>query len=328
MKKYYFLNGIQKNGPFSEEELIRLNLDIETLVWTEGFDNWIQLKDIKELIKTIPPPIPENIPKKIVAKKQSKKLLLSTFLLLALLIISFIVIYTLIESKKAELKQELTHRVENIFNDKPIICDGVKFNVTGDLKEITKPIKTNSESFDLVYGIELDEYEKAKEEGLIEKFYCKNGGFTIKKISKIDTGYELEITTSTNMAFTSSNYWRGTVQEAYNSTFNYFIERDADFYEKGSYQLIENFPNLMNEYYELKNAGKPSNLNFSHSMLADGANIQNNYRKVYYKQETWYYEISPKKAEIEIAYIRYLSVTGGFSFFIFILSLILNPFKW
>ncbi|MFZ4414089.1 MAG: DUF4339 domain-containing protein [Bacteroidales bacterium] len=63
MKEYFFLKGKEQNGPFSLEELSRKDLTNETLIWTDGMENWHRLKDIPELVlllkpKSVPPPQP------------------------------------------------------------------------------------------------------------------------------------------------------------------------------------------------------------------------------------------------------------------------------
>lgn len=72
MKEYFFLKGKDQNGPFTVEQLANKGLTSETLIWSEGMENWQKLKDIPELTqalkpKSIPPPPPndkdENISK-------------------------------------------------------------------------------------------------------------------------------------------------------------------------------------------------------------------------------------------------------------------------
>lgn len=74
MKEYFFLIGKDQNGPFTVEQLANKGLTTETLVWTEGMENWQKLKDIPELVqalkpKSVPPPPPidneVNIPKTV-----------------------------------------------------------------------------------------------------------------------------------------------------------------------------------------------------------------------------------------------------------------------
>ena len=73
MEKYYFYSiGNEQHGPCKIEELKTKGLTGETFIWTKGMDNWIKLKELKEvhdqiLVQQIPPPLPieinETIPK-------------------------------------------------------------------------------------------------------------------------------------------------------------------------------------------------------------------------------------------------------------------------
>lgn len=65
MKEYYYLEGKDQKGPYSVEQLAEKNLTKETLIWTEGMDNWQKIKDIPQLTqhlkpKSVPPPPPSD----------------------------------------------------------------------------------------------------------------------------------------------------------------------------------------------------------------------------------------------------------------------------
>jgi hypothetical protein len=306
MKKYYFLDGIEKKGPYVKDDFIALNLHCNTLIWTEGLDNWKPLKDFPDLLKVIPPPLPEDIKSKNFKKRKKKKFSYSFIALFLFLGLSFIITYSIIESRKAKYEQELTNRIGFIFNGKSTVCDGVQYGV----KE--KKISINY---------------RDKQDGIIEKFDCTEGGFTFQKLKKIDSGFELEILKSTNMAYTSNNYWRGTVQEAYNSAYKYILENNSGCYSSSSYELIVNFKYLNNDYYYLENKDKPSS-NLSHWWTTSDEYVYNNYRRVYYEREGWYYEISEREWKIQEDYVQLSSFAGCISIFLFILLITINPFKW
>lgn len=65
-KKYYYLSGKERKGPFSIEELKTKEFTKETFIWCKGMDEWKKLKEIPRLLETIgeeaippPPPIEE-----------------------------------------------------------------------------------------------------------------------------------------------------------------------------------------------------------------------------------------------------------------------------
>lgn len=80
MSKYYIAIEGSQQGPFSLDELREKNITKTTLVWTETMDNWVEavnLEELKDLIKTIPPPIPAKVEKPIkveaeISKKKEK----------------------------------------------------------------------------------------------------------------------------------------------------------------------------------------------------------------------------------------------------------------
>lgn len=60
MKKYFYINGDKKLGPFTFDELKNQNLTRDTKVWFHGLVNWAKLSEIEELnsiTKSIPPPL-------------------------------------------------------------------------------------------------------------------------------------------------------------------------------------------------------------------------------------------------------------------------------
>lgn len=83
MKEYFFLKGKETKGPFSVDQLAEQGLTNETLVWTEGMENWQKLKDINELAqiikpKSVPPPPPNETDDKISKSEVSGHLKVTT----------------------------------------------------------------------------------------------------------------------------------------------------------------------------------------------------------------------------------------------------------
>jgi hypothetical protein len=78
MSKFYIVINDMQQGPFSLEELRDKNLVKTTLIWTEEIDNWVEainVEELQELIKKIPPPIPTKPEKalKVEAEISKKK---------------------------------------------------------------------------------------------------------------------------------------------------------------------------------------------------------------------------------------------------------------
>jgi hypothetical protein len=65
MQKFHIHKDDQQQGPFSTDELKDLKITRDTMVWFEGAENWkkaIEVDDLKEIFKSIPPPIQTNTP--------------------------------------------------------------------------------------------------------------------------------------------------------------------------------------------------------------------------------------------------------------------------
>jgi len=61
---YIALNG-QQTGPFTIDDLKAKNIQRDTLIWTEGLDNWTKAEHIpllKEVLRATPPPPPTPTP--------------------------------------------------------------------------------------------------------------------------------------------------------------------------------------------------------------------------------------------------------------------------
>jgi uncharacterized membrane protein YhaH (DUF805 family) len=60
MKKYFYSNGQEQEGPVTLEELKQKNIQPKTLIWYEGLADWKEAKKIEELkviFELSPPPV-------------------------------------------------------------------------------------------------------------------------------------------------------------------------------------------------------------------------------------------------------------------------------
>ena len=58
MKQYYIIRNDQQAGPYTIEELSRLALTPETIVWTEGMADWAPAREVSELQELLTPSAP------------------------------------------------------------------------------------------------------------------------------------------------------------------------------------------------------------------------------------------------------------------------------
>ena len=53
MRQWYYLQNAQQTGPIAEDQLVRMlnagQLDRESLVWTQGMQNWTKAVEVSEL---------------------------------------------------------------------------------------------------------------------------------------------------------------------------------------------------------------------------------------------------------------------------------------
>lgn len=63
MNKFFVVVNDKKEGPYSVDELLQKDITANTLVWSEGFVDWTEAKEVvglKEFLTKIPPPIPNQ----------------------------------------------------------------------------------------------------------------------------------------------------------------------------------------------------------------------------------------------------------------------------
>lgn len=255
-KEYYFLDGADKKGPYSKEEIIELKLANETLIFSDDLNKWIPFKEMKDFKEKKEKK--DLITEKTKPKNNNK---LSNILVLLFLLISAsgIAYYVTGEYKKKDYI-ELKKKANAVFNGKDEICDYTKSAVKGKLKRPKE---------DFYYGIfESKKDNEGKE--LYEYYNCESGGWTVYTLKKLNNGYDLIEKSSTNMGFKvpKSTYYaatdyspaysvptnRGSIQNAYNEAMEYIsIEKEDKSYVAGSYNSIITFDELYSDLHYIDN---------------------------------------------------------------------------
>jgi uncharacterized RDD family membrane protein YckC len=62
-QQFYIVIGGQQQGPFAITGLKEKGIQRDSLVWTEGMENWARAEDVpalRDILKTIPPPLPNT----------------------------------------------------------------------------------------------------------------------------------------------------------------------------------------------------------------------------------------------------------------------------
>ena len=277
------------------------------------------------------------------------------FVIILTLIITCSIGYGFLEMKKNNLKKEIIEKINKVFDGKSVILDGERFFEEGELKETnfdpTKPkqqkyngklgelseyLKNHEAEFDSIKKtqqknkskvsklpdfIEIDNKNWWEKEKIYTIFSLKNGGFTLKKATKLsDESYDIETTYAGDIGFTtptfyyvppkydswenryikghlSTNY-RNDIKSYYKETFDHFTIKDkTGEYAPGKYFDINNLTNNRNEYYYMSNMDPTKYFNnTSYNAIAWSSyehtnNLQWEEAKVYYDIRGKHYEL-------------------------------------
>jgi preprotein translocase subunit YajC len=256
-KEFYYLDGADKKGPYSKQEIIDLGLSSDTLIFFDELNKWVPYQDLEDF-----KPIIEEIEVESNPLQNKKKLNITNFLVLLFLILSVSgIAYFLTEEHKKKDFQKLEEKVNDIFAGKEEICDYTNSGVKG---ELIKP--SDYFYFD----------KKDNEDNELYEFYSlESGGWSVYTLKKLNYGYDLIKNSSTNMGFkvpestyragTDYGYdistpgysiptYRGSVQNAYNEAMEYIsVKKEDKSYVAGSYNRIISFNELYSDLHYIDN---------------------------------------------------------------------------
>lgn len=326
-KEYYYLDGADKKGPHSKQEIIELGLSSDTLIFVDESNKWVPYQDLEDF-----KPIIDEIDVESNPVQNKKKLNITNFLILLFLILSASgIAYFLTEEHKKKDFQKLEEKVNDVFAGKEEICDYTKSGVKGELK---KP----SDIF-------LFSKKDNEDNELYEYYYCESGGWTVYTLKKLNFGYDLIESSSTNMGFkvpestyragTDYGYgystpgysiptYRGSVQNAYNEAMEYIsVEKEDKSYVAGSYNRIIKFDELYSDLHYIDNIHPTrytsASVNSKSWESLGEASVFNKDWIVWYKQSGRHFEIVLDKDE----YLKKLLINLGIGIVIAILAFIL-----
>ena len=113
-KEYYYLDGADKKGPYSKQEIIDLELSSDTLIFVDELNKWVSYQDLEDFKPKI-----EEIEVESNQVQNKKKLNITNFLVLLFLILSASgIAYFLTEEHKKKDFQKLEEKVNDIFAGK------------------------------------------------------------------------------------------------------------------------------------------------------------------------------------------------------------------
>lgn len=252
-KQYYYAKGQRKKGPYTKDELGKLKLKPETLIWTEGLDKWQPLSDFESLIKT-PPPLSNEVQPNLT--KPRKRIIVSLVIFVLLFGISFISTHYIMESHKATYLRLINDEIDKIFVGKIALCEGKEYSTRGELRPVDEPIKSHSKSDD-TYNKELIEYKEDILSGAVERFHSEGISFEYQKLIRRNNGFRVEELWSEDMVY----FYKATVQygsnpprrlvtpeEAYDNCYEEIINENSDC-------LIEGLSDRLSYLKGLRNRG-------------------------------------------------------------------------
>lgn len=307
---YFYLEGSEKKGPFSKEEITELNLSKETLIFGGKTNKWVPISSLNEF-------------KKEKVKTDKKIKIPKILILLLLLIISSTIAYYITEYDRKSDYKLLKDKINSVFEGKTQIRDYSKYSVKGKLEK--------AKYYDEIWGKLITKKDNEDKE-LYEIFKSKTGGWTVYTLTDLNLGYryKYEESNSRNMGFKVPEFiasdreitqyfpnhktptYRGTVQEAYNEAMKFLsIEKDDNSYVPGSFNKINNFTRISTKYYYISESE-------AWKGLGEG-NVFNRNWIVWYKTNGKHFDIVRDKEKYNIALITNILIGVGLSILIFLI---------
>ncbi len=246
---YFYLDGVEKKGPFDFEELKSINLPADTLVFGDGMKNWTPYHAVPEL---------NIIEKAEKLSPPSDKIYIPSILFLIIgLAVAVGLSYLYTSREKDSDLNDIEAQINSVLQGKDEVCDFYYSSVFGKLQ---KPNFLNTDNAG---------------KPLVEIFKCEAGGWQVLTLTRRSNGFDLVESYSTDMGFKvpdatyvagrdygygikSDGYsiptYRGTVQAAYKSALDFLTKnQENQSYMPGSYAKIREFEKIQSEFYSMEN---------------------------------------------------------------------------
>lgn len=295
--KYFYLEGVEKKGPFEKEELMFKKLNSSTLIFCEGMENWTPLSQMPELNKI------EDLSLEIDSNKSKKIKIHGIFFLILGLITTTGISFVYTQSESDKDLQKFEKKIQEIFQGKDEICDFKNEGVQGKLQ---KHPGYND-------GYPVYEY-----------FEVETGGWTILTLTKLNSGFNIVESNSTNMGFKVSETEkylgynmptnRGTVQNAYTKAVDHQSkENGSNSFVPGSYLKIKLFNELSSDFYSIENVQA---IKYSEEVIGEKSwnttdgNVSNANWIVWFNTNGKHYEIVENKELFNTKWLKYSLISG------------------
>lgn len=327
MQLYYYLDKTERLGPIELNELVKLNLDPETLVWTEGYESWKKLKEVKEICIKLPPPIPKKV-----LRKKNRNYVYTSILALTLIAVLSTLKYLTLTAAIKESKNELTERIEKIFSGKNMISDGINYSVSGEMKTLRF---TRQQDLDFGpsgsddFPSDFKDYEFRSlclNRRFCDFFVKRNGGFFISTLSRSDNGYIVEKISSRYLAYKKNKSFGPSVQKGFNTAYSDLMHDKESHIVDGSIDYINALIDYRSSYHYLSVAKKPTAPNAFE--WGSQNNLEYQSFKIYFDKYSKYYEVVPIGYNISKSIKSFVLICLLIIIPLILLNIIFNPFKW
>lgn len=283
--KYFYLEGVEKKGPFEKEELMFKKLNSSTLIFCEGMENWTPLSHMPELNKI------EDLSVEIDSNKSKKIKIHGIFFLILGLITTTGISFVYTQSESDKDLQKFEKKIQEIFQGKDEICDFKNEGVQGKLQK--------HPGYNDGYSV-------------YEYFEVETGGWTVLTLTKLNSGFNIVESNSTNMGFKVSETEkylgynmptnRGTVQNAYTKAVDHQSKKnESNSYVPGSYLKIKLFDELSSDFYSIKNI---------QVMKYSNGNVSNANWIVWFNTNGKHYEVVENKELFNTKWLKYSLISG------------------
>ncbi len=233
---FYYLDGLEKKGPYNTEEIKSRKLSLETLIFKEGSNNWLPLANFPELHQPELEQSNETETKSVFSNTNVEEekikihpVIIICFGLVLCCGISFLIAYV---QKMNDLKR-FKNEIDNLFNGKSVISDYSLKGTSGQLYKVIlggrdlfgndngekdeiyttrhfimyKPfLKENADEYDIrSYNRKLKEWDEFKV--LVEYYEAdRHTGFSVLRLKKGNDMFRIVESWSGDMAYKVEEY--------------------------------------------------------------------------------------------------------------------------
>lgn len=341
---YYYLDGLEKKGPYSSEELRSRNVHPETMVFANGMANWTAIKDLPELCNQLFGNVLNDETKKTSAKDsiqkhspqtniqpdKNKKIVIPALLFLILgIIAAFGLSYLYVQHQKQKDWEKMNSNINFVFQGEDQVCDRLKSGLSGVLKKSDSSTPTDNDG-----------------KKLVEYYECSSGGFSVITLTKMPDGYNCVEIFSKNLGYkVPSSQWvprvdygyglyskgysapnnRVSLQAAYNAAMEHLTsEKENNSFMPGSYNRIKYFGEIRTDFYSMVNFTPSGSYSETTNRIepwvsSSDATVQNNQYIIWYHYIVKHYEIRVNKKALRKIFLIYSLIGSLLAFLIYFL---------